>query len=393
MTLKNNNEKKHNGTFLVTELLLTEGPQSQASISRKTGLSPAMVNYVVKQLRERGSADIHWVNGREAIVSLTSKTGKFISVLISTDRMSGTLFLFDTEKKIEFDYHIDPDTPEDNNPETLVSIVLPVIADAGLTMNDISGIAISIVAPLDTECETIISWSAGRLPGWCDIKIKTFFEDALGVPVIVGNDANHATLAEWTWGSGRGVASFVYIACSKQIGGGIIIDNHVYKGGNGMAAEFGHLVIDSAGPLCFCGCRGCLTTFISERAIIINLSTQDDYKESLLEIINAAIEGDSACQNVLSEAGRNLGKAMANIVKILAPGVVTIGGQLSAAGALFFDSVAETIEEHNQGPASPPIVLTLASITHRPEILGGLAALLSLKNQPMNILPDWINAL
>lgn len=259
-----------------------------------------------------------------------------------------------------------------------------------MTITDVSGIAISIIAPLDINSETIISWSAGRLPGWRDIKIKSFFENELKIPVVIGNDANHSTMAEWVWGVGRGIDNFVYIACSKQIGGGIIINNHIYKGGNGMAAEFGHLIIDNSGPVCFCGCRGCLNTFISERAIIMNLSKSESYKNSLNEIILAASDGDAACQRVLFEAGRDLGKALANIAKILAPGVIAIGGDLSTAGPLFFDSLMATIEEHNLGAVSTTIDFKLAQLTNQPEILGGIAALLEQNNQGMNHLPDWM---
>lgn len=380
MKTENNNSKKQKSTFLVRELLLTEGPQSQASISRKTGLSPAMVNYVVKQLIELNAADIHWINGREGIVSLTSKTGRYISILVNLDKISGSLFVFESELKVDFEYIITQDCSQENNPDTVIKLLSDVLSKLNLSFNDISGLAISIVAPLDVESEAIISWSAGRLPGWRDIKIKSFFEDKFGSTVVVGNDANHSTLAEWTWGVGRGIEDFVYIACSKQIGGGIIINNHLYKGSNGMAAEFGHLIIDNVGPVCFCGCRGCLTTFISERAIIMNLSKSESYKNSLQEIISAAGEDDAACQRVLLEAGKDLGKALANIAKILSPGMVAIGGDLAAAGPLFFESVIATIDEHNLGTVSQAIDFKTAKIVHQPEILGGLAALLAKKS-------------
>ncbi|MFA8091443.1 ROK family transcriptional regulator [Klebsiella oxytoca] len=385
-----NNAKKQSSVSLVRELLLKEGPQSQASISRKTGLSPAMVNYVVKKMRELANAELHWVNGRECIVSLTSKKGSYFSVLVSIDKITCVLFLFESEKKLTFVYPVAQDAPEENNPCTVVNIVRSIAEENQLIIEEISGIALSIIAPLDINSEAIISWSAGRLPGWRDVKIKSFFENELKIPVVIGNDANHSTLAEWVWGVGRGTENFVYIACSKQIGGGIIINNHIYKGGNGMAAEFGHLIIDNSGPVCFCGCRGCLNTFISERAIIMNLSKSESYKNSLTEIILAASDGDAACQRVLFEAGRDLGKAVANIAKILAPGVIAVGGELSTAGPLFFDSFVATIEEHNLGAVSTTIDFKLAQLIKQPEILGGIAALLEQNNQGINHLPDWM---
>ncbi|HCB0435372.1 TPA: ROK family transcriptional regulator [Klebsiella variicola subsp. variicola] len=387
---RDNSNKKQNSVTLVREFLLKEGPQSQASISRKTGLSPAMVNYVVKKLRESGNAELQWLNGREGIVSLTSKRGLYFSILVSIDKITCVFFSFETERKLTLSFPVAQDAPEENNPYTVIKIVNNILEENKLHISDISGIAISIIAPLDINSETIISWSAGRLPGWRDIKIKSLFENEFKIPVVIDNDANHSTLAEWVWGAGRGIENFVYIACSKQIGGGIIINNRIYKGGNGMAAEFGHLIIDNSGPVCFCGCRGCLNTFISERSIIMNLSKSESYKKSLNEIILAATDGDAACQRVLFEAGRDLGKALANIAKILAPGVIAIGGDLSAAGPLFFDSLIATIEEHNLGAVSTTIDFKLAQLNYQPEILGGIAALLEHNKQGMNHLPDWM---
>lgn len=388
--MESNNIKKTKSTVLVTDLLRLEGPQSQASISRKTGLSPAMVNNIVKELRELGAAEITWINGREGVVSLTSKHGKFISVLVTIEKIICVLFLMESKKKIVVETNISKDRPEDNNPSTVVNLIKDSLRTQGINISCISGIAVSIVASLDIDNETIISWSVFRLPGWRDVRIKSTLEKELGTMVIVGNDANHSTLAEWTWGVGRGVDNFVYINCARQIGGGIIIDGHLYKGGTGMAGEFGHLVIDSAGPVCICGCRGCLTTFISESAIIMNLSKSESHKGSLSEIIRSAEAGDAGCQRVLFEAGRDLGKALANVAKIMAPKMIAIGGELAGAGTIFFDSVINTVEEHNLGIVSPGIDFKPAQISNFPEILGGLAALLIDQNQGINELPEWI---
>ncbi|EBP4704453.1 ROK family protein, partial [Salmonella enterica] len=127
-------------------------------------------------------------------------------------------------------------------------------------------------------------------------------------------------------------------------------------------------------------------------AIIMTLSKSEIYKNSLTEIILAAAEGDVACQRVLFDAGRHLGKALANIVKILAPDVISIGGDLSKAGAIFFDSVISTIEEQNLGTTSPTVDLKSAHFADLPEILGGIAALLAQKNQGINKLPDWMKS-
>ncbi|ECB7787669.1 ROK family transcriptional regulator, partial [Salmonella enterica subsp. enterica serovar Kentucky] len=139
--MENNSIKKRKSVSLVRELLLNEGPHSQASISRKTGLSPAMVNYVVKKLRELGNVDIHWVNGREGIVSLISKTGRYISILVAVDKISCSLFSFESEQRFDYECFVDQNSPEENNPHAVVQIINDLLKNHELSIGDISGVA------------------------------------------------------------------------------------------------------------------------------------------------------------------------------------------------------------------------------------------------------------
>lgn len=375
---------------LVLDLLRNEGPTSQASIARKTGLSPATVNNVIQLLRKEGVADFEWINGREALVTLISTKGVMMSVMVSADFIHGAVFSFEQQERHDLLAYPDALLDQQNTPESLAAFIEQLAAMANVNVAGLTGVSISIQAPVDKKTGTIAVWSAGRLPGWKDIPIKEKLESLLDVNVHVDNDANLATYAEWTWGAGRGVDCFLYLSCSRQIGSGLIIDGKVHNGSNGMAGELGHLVIDKAGPVCFCGSRGCLTTLVSERAILRILDDTENAKSSLAEVIASANEGDAACQRVLYEAGHNVGQALANTAKIVAPGIVAIGGELGSAWQYIKDSLRVATEENNLDNVSPGIQFVPGVLMKDAVLLGGVASLLSQSGQGISDLPDWM---
>ncbi|ROR15120.1 ROK family transcriptional regulator [Erwinia sp. JUb26] len=372
------------------DLLRNEGPTSQASIARKTGLSPATVNNVIQLLRKEGVADFEWINGREALVTLISTKGVMMSVMVGADYIQGAVFSF--EEQVRHDLLVYPENllGQQSTPESLVLFIEQLAKQAGVSVGSVAGISVSIQAPVDKKTGTIAVWSSGRLPGWKDIAIKERLESLLKVDVFVDNDANLATYAEWTWGAGRGVDCFLYLSCSRQIGSGLIIDGKVHNGSNGMAGELGHLVIDKGGPVCFCGSRGCLTTLVSERAILRILEGSENAKSSLTEVIKSAHNGDAACQRVLYEAGHHIGQALANTAKIVAPGIIAIGGELGSAWQFIKDSLRVATEENNLDNVSPGIQFVPGILTKDAVLLGGIASLLSISGQGISDLPLWM---
>ncbi|HBW1604254.1 TPA: ROK family transcriptional regulator [Klebsiella pneumoniae] len=381
---------RNTSAIQVLELLRNEGPTSQAAIARKTGLSPATVNNVIQLLRKEGVADVEWINGREALVSLISTKGVMMSVMVSPDYLHGAVFDFENQARFDLLVNASDLAEQQSTPDSLVDFIHQLATRAGTSVSDLAGIAVSVQAPLNKQAGTIAVWSAGRLPGWKDIPIKERLESQLNIPVLVENDANLSTYAEWIWGTGRGAECFLYLSCSRQIGSGLIIDGKIHHGGNGMAGELGHLVIDKAGTVCFCGSRGCLTTLVSERAILRILDASENAKASLPEVIESANNGDAACQRVLYEAGHHVGQALANTAKIVAPGVVAIGGDLGNAWTFIKDSLRVATEENNLDNVSPGIQFVPGALKKDAVLLGGIASLLSQSGLGISELPGWM---
>jgi len=150
--------------------------------------------------------------------------------------------------------------------------------------------------------------------------------------------------------------------------------------------------LEPTGVVCHCGSRGCLSTLASERAILLELRESESPKQSLPEVIDSARLGDPACQRVLFEAGRHLGRALSIVAKVVAPSVIAVGGTLSTADALLFDGLRSSVEVNNLRSLSPSIRFLTAQVRNRIDapVPGGVAATLSELDQGVSALAPWM---
>ncbi|MFD7708517.1 ROK family transcriptional regulator [Streptomyces sp. NPDC059786] len=373
----------------VLEVLRLDGPSSQAALARRTGLSRATVNAIVKGLKDEGVAEVRPVNGRESLVALVSSNAAVVAVQVNVGSLRAAVFDFGRMTRLDTEIPY-AEGSEDVGIALVSDTVMALAARAGLGPEELAGVAVAMQAPIARATGTIASWAQLQLPAWTDVPIADTLAERLGIPVIADNDANLAALAEWTWGAGRGAADFLYVMCAAGVGGGFVIDGKIYRGGDGLAGEIGHMVLESHGPVCFCGSRGCLTTFVSEKFLLLALEDSGSSRKSLKEIVAAARRGDPACRRVLYEAGRHLGRAFANTAKLMAPSVIAVGGALSEAGPLLFESIQSSVEVHSLRAVSPSIRFVPARLGDDTALLGGLAAVLADAGQGVSTLPEWV---
>lgn len=168
-------------------------------------------------------------------------------------------------------------------------------------------------------------------------------QDALGVPALIDNTTNLAALGEAKFGALQGISTGVFIHASSGVRAGLIIDGQPFKGSTGMAGEIGHVVIDEDGPICPCGNRGCLDTFVGSQAVLGALRASHG-ELTPAEVITFALDGDPGCRRVLVDAGRKIGVVVAGVVNLLNPEVVCLGGQLAHAGEIVLEPICESIE-------------------------------------------------
>ncbi len=199
-----------------------------------------------------------------------------------------------------------------------------------------------------------ISGHLGRSPnllGWEDSSLKSFLANEFSdIPVVVANDVNAALYGEYRFGAGRGCENLVMIALGTGVGGGVLLNGHLILGSHNGAGEIGHMVLDPLGPTCTCGGVGCLEAWAGSVAIVkqARLLARVELKDTALSLLVAekgdgltpldlnllAQKGDAASLALFAEVGHRLGCAVGNLVNILDPDRVIIGGGVAQAGEL-----------------------------------------------------------
>jgi glucokinase len=169
---------------------------------------------------------------------------------------------------------------------------------------------------------------------WAGIPVAGPIGAALGLPATLINDARAFGVAELRLGAGRGASSMVGLTLGTGVGGVVAVDGHVLQGHDGTAGEIGHQTIEPDGPLCGCGNRGCLEAFARADRIAAACGTP-----TAEEAVLRARAGDVRATEGLARVARYLGIGIANMVTVIAPDKVVIGGGIAAAADLLFDPI------------------------------------------------------
>ena len=211
-----------------------------------------------------------------------------------------------------------------------------------------------------------------NLPGpWDGIPLTTPLSAGLGAPVTLVNDARAFTLAEGRMGAGRGTSTLVGMTLGTGVGGGILINGKLHLGAWGRAGEIGHQTVLPEGPVCGCGNRGCVEAVAKaeELARLGGRATAE-------EVFAGVREGDPQCRGAVETVATYLGIGLANLVTVLGPDRIVVGGGIVAAGDLVLDPIRDAIRERvtfvpveeidvvaaSLGPAAGSIGAALAAV-------------------------------
>lgn len=243
--------------------------------------------------------------------------------------------------------------------EILKEELQATMEEGNIAKEKVLGVGIGMPGPIN-EMESL-STPPNYYKGG-DIPITRLLEEELDFPVIIDNDANVAAMAEKWFGQGGDSRNFVYILADDGVGSGLIINEQIYGGVAGEAGEMGHSTINIFGEKCSCGSYGCLETFIAipvlEKKMRNNLKSSymdQEYfskpieKVKFHDIVEAAQKGSPGAQNLLREAGTYLGAGTANLLNIISPEIVILGGRLGKAGELVTENVIQAVQHRVLG--------------------------------------------
>jgi glucokinase len=225
----------------------------------------------------------------------------------------------------------------------------------------IRGIGICAPGPLDPKTGVVIN--PPNVPCWRNFPLAAEVRNVYSVPVKIENDANAAALAEAQWGAGRGYRHIFYTGIGTGIGTGIVFDGCIYNGRTGAAAEGGHMSIDHDGPRCGCGKPGCIEVLAAGPAIArrarAKITSGQGRPSILFDLANgnpgavtsemvgqACAAGDPVAKQILRETVDLLSLWLSNIVDLLEPDAIIIGGGVAAMLDPFFGDLADRMARY-----------------------------------------------
>ncbi len=220
---------------------------------------------------------------------------------------------------------------------------------AKVDIADIAGIGIGIPGFINSSTGAC-HWTP--LYENCDGSLRDLIRERFQIPTYIENDANAVTVAEQWFGLGKGCDDFIVVTIEEGVGMGIVLGGKLYTGANGIAAEFGHMVIDPSGPPCRCGKRGCIESFASgggimravRKACAEGLWRHDDAALlTMPDVIALARKGDPVLADIFRKAGHVLGIGVAGLLQIFNPAKMIFTGEYANSGDLLFGPMRETV--------------------------------------------------
>jgi predicted NBD/HSP70 family sugar kinase len=337
----------------VVDVLRSGEQVTQADLARQTGLAPATVSSIVRDLAGAGLVTTEPGSGRRGTtVTLAPAAGVVAGVdfghshvAVAVGDLTGTLL---AERRAPLDSgHL-----SEAGLGAAARLLEEVLADAGVEFASLRSLGMGLPAPMTDG----VVRSSAILPGWVGVNALDAARKRFGLEVHAENDANLGALAEHRQGVARGHANSVFVKVSSGVGAGIVLEDRLFHGSGGTAGEIGHLTLDESGPVCRCGSRGCLEAYTSTVALQAMMHTQLP-GAGVDEIVAAAREGNVSAVRALEDAGLHLGWALASVVNLLNPGLVVVGGDMARAGELLLESARIGLRRHAlDAVAATPVV-------------------------------------
>ena len=274
---------------------------------------------------------------------------------------------------------VDPKRGADGIRRDLSSMVDEILTFQGFSLSDIDRIGIGYGGPVDSARG--VTLKSFQIDGWTDFPLKDWAEDRWGKPVIVENDASTAGLAEYIHGSGRGCSRLFYITAGSGVGGGWIVDGRIDSGQGLGAAEIGHMWVPDprTGQLAELE-QVCSGWAIGQRAKVAVSHANSSMKElaGTVEQIDAKIvysaaeQGDETALCILEETCQTLGAAMANVVALLHPERIILGGGVSLMGPVFWELLQKEFQVWVMPAFASHVKLVQAKLMENVVVIGAL---------------------
>lgn len=364
---------------IVLNKIRTSEPISRAQIAKETKLTPPTVSSIVRELIEQelvveselGKSQ----GGRKPTMLLINKNGYYV---IGVDAGPRTIkcVLSNLSGQLKERAVVSIDPPLTN--ETFLTLLkdsVKKILQKVRNPEKVIGIGVAMHGVVDFETGTSLVAPILQLK---NIPIKEELERALNFEVKVENDARAMALGESWFGQHGQISSMVAVNIGSGVGAGVVVDGKLYHGATDLAGEVGHMTIDMNGEVCECGNRGCLEAYASAPSIVKRANRKMPNKEimSSEEIYQLAVNGDQDCIDILEETGKILGIGLTNLIHIINPELIILGGGVSNAEKFILPAIQKTIEEKGLTPRAKDTEVLISKLGDDATALGAVALFL-----------------
>lgn len=339
-------------------------------LEQSTGLSRSTVAAAVADLLEQGLLEEHQhagtSRGRPSTLLRIAHPGGLV-IGIDFGHAHVAVALADTQGVVRAERRreLDVDAQATAALDGAAELVAEVLSDDGRTMDDVAAVAAGIPGPIDATSNVVRSPTI--LASWVDVDPEQELARRIGGAVHAGNDADMGARGEQRYGSARGLRDFLYLKVSHGIGAGLVFNGEVYRGATGLTGEIGHTQIDQTGGWCRCGNRDCLETVVSVPRI----------RERLRDLAPPGAESepvtDPVSIRIVTDAGRIIGRVVADLCNCLNPAAVIVGGELAILGDAALAGIRESFDRYAQPATARAVDVRPAELGLRSELLGAVA--------------------
>lgn len=384
---KNNRHVRHMNRVGVISMLRDYGNLTKAEIAAKMDLTFTAVNNLVEELTQEGwimdaGYDVETYRGRKPKLISLNPDGIY-SVGVHVDTASVRAGVMDLQGNMIMEER--RDFEDNTNRGGVVNVIISTIQavlDQTEYLSRIMGIGVAAPGALDSIQGKILS--PPHIPGLHQVRLKGLIEENTDLPTYLEKDANAMALGEQWYGNGRHFNSMIYVNADMSIGSGLILDQKLYQVSPFGAGEIGHWTLDIDGPRCYCGNHGCLDAMASGMAIIESVKEKllgtysthessienDEYRLNMSDLIPAALEGDPMVVQRLNNSAQYMGIALANIMNLLTPETIIVGGSLANHYPDFFEDVKETAYNRSLSSFHNQMVLQPSALGEHAGIVG-----------------------
>ena len=263
-----------------------------------------------------------------------------------------------------------------------------VVKSANVPMSSVIGIGIGSTGPVDSVTGHI--YNPHTLPGWDGLPIVSYLTERFHLPANLLIDTHVAVLGEHWVGAGQGATNVIYITVGTGIGAGIILNNRLYRGTRLYSGEVGHHTIDINGPDCYCGGKGCWEMLASAPAIsryasdnapnnspLLQLASGNRETISALMVSQAASAGDEFAQSVMERTAFYMGTGIANLMNILAPDIIILGGGVMQSWPQLAPIILETVRKRAVMVPFDTVKIVPAALSLNAGITGAARAIIA----------------